>query len=389
MNMHQAKRPVVVEVKRRKLLGLPFAKNDNQPSTADHAVVVALGSAEIVDGAVRQSIVSDGGGARDDGGPKKETDHQKVFRLVGERKFEDAARLAKRLIDAGNIDGFFIYGAAPAFRKATEAFAEHVAVSRRGAFSEIQTIKPEMAQVMLTANENNRNIHVRGLTARLRDIIDGRWELNGQGLIVAKTGQLNDGQHRLWAILLSGVATRFSVFYGATRESRATLDLGEKRPPRDRFRFAGIPNDSRVASIVNLTHHLISGRDATETEKLDVYFADQDRYQFAAQIGNGVPKGSPTASLCAAAYLLSRSGYEDDIIKKFFREAKGVDSSHNKSPSFALLKALIGNRTSTPPITATPLEWIFTTCDLFLKWSAGKKTASIQKSEDLPAGVAL
>lgn len=50
----------------------------------------------------------------------EETEHDKVFRLVREGKFEDAARLAARLINVGQVTGFFIYGKSPEFTKASE-----------------------------------------------------------------------------------------------------------------------------------------------------------------------------------------------------------------------------------------------------------------------------
>lgn len=108
--------------------------------------------------------------------PAEETPHQKVFRLVGERRFEEAARLAKSLIDAGDVGGFFIYGGTPSYRKGDIIISDKVKASRKGAFSEIINITPEIAQRILSRNPNNRKIVVRagsGLAGKMRDILGG------------------------------------------------------------------------------------------------------------------------------------------------------------------------------------------------------------------------
>lgn len=363
-------KPVVVETKRR-LLGLPLAKNDNAAKAIDHAV------AAIAMPATALTAI-----------PRDETPHEKVFRLVGERKFEEAARLAKKLIDAGDVSGFFIYGSNPAFRKASDAFTDHIAKSRRGAYSEIQTITPEWAQAMLSANEDNRLINTRGLVDRLRDIVDGRWELNGQGLIIAKSGELNDGQHRLWAILLSGTPVKISVFYGAQRSTRGTLDTGKIRVTKDRFRFSGIPNDVRASAVVSLTHRILEGRDATEAEKIAYYDKDSVRFQIAVNLGNGLPKGTPVASLSAAGYLLLRAGRAEEAVKKFYREIRGVDVPVKGSASFLLFKALLEKEKGL--IGKTPQQQAFTVASLYLRWETGKRAAAtIQVINELPEALVI
>lgn len=302
--------------------------------------------------------------------PAVESEHQKVLRLVGESRFEEAARLAKRLIDAGSVDGFFIFGGTSTYRRAESAFIANVATAKRGVFTEVVSIGPEMAQVILKGNNENRRINQRGLVDRLRDIAEDRWQLNGQGLIIAKTGELNDGQHRLWAILLTGATVRIPIFYGAQRETRRTVDTGKVRLTSDRFRFAGIPNDTRASSIVSLAHKIIKGRDATESEKLDFYNDDPDTIQAAVHLGNSTPKGTPVQAFCTAGYLLLRAGKSPEKVTEFFREARGSETPRKGSASFALLKVLLSRESK--QLGRSPVEQAYTIADLFLRWEAGK-----------------
>lgn len=387
MTAVQARSPVVEYRKRRAFNPLLDAEkyfkkqaNGNQPRVLDDV------SKESIEAAVANLLPPEPPASPII--PVEETPQQKVFRLVGERRFEEAARLAKRLIDAGDVGGFFIYGGTPSYRRFESAFVANIASSKRGFFTDVQNVSAELAQIILKANEDNRLINARGLVDRLRDIADGRWEINGQGIIIAKTGELNDGQHRLWAILLLGATVRIPIFYGAARASRGTLDTGKIRLTKDRFRFSGIPNDTRASSVVSLTHRILFGRDATEAEKVDFYYTDPDNFQDAVRFANNMPKGAPVASISTAGYLLLRAGRQTESVAKFLREVRGVDVPRKGSASFALLKLLLEKQAKA--LGNTPAEQAFTVADMFLRWEAGKNfRGSIQAVSSLPEALAI
>jgi hypothetical protein len=95
---------------------------------------------------------------------------------------------------------------------------------------------------MLARNVENRP-HKIGQTRRLRDdIAGGLWQVNGESLVFAVDGSLNDGQHRLRAVADGGVAIRTVAVFGVSRESRFTLDLGRSRNPSDILHFQGFRN---------------------------------------------------------------------------------------------------------------------------------------------------
>lgn len=302
-----------------------------------------------------------------------ETPHQKVFRLVRERRFEDAAKLAKRLIDAGDVLGFFIYGGTAEFRRTSASFADRVRASAKGAFSEIQDLTPQLAQVVLENNEGNRKIRVAGLTKRMRDIVDGRWRLTGQGLIVAKSGELNDGQHRAWAALLVGVSVRIPIFYGAARNTVPLLDDVEGRTGPDRFFFAGVKNYTIVSAMVGLAHRIDAGRAATESEKFDLYEESEQEYQGAAVLVGGLPKGSSPTAFGVATIFLKREGAVPSRVAKFMEEIKTGVGLTRKSPTLALRDA-INTKTFKAPIE----HQVYTIMRLFHLWDAGKKIIAIE-----------
>ena len=108
--------------------------------------------------------------------------------------------------------------------RAGEWLLAKVQQGRLGEFAEVVTVTPELAQLLLNNNEGNRNIRQSLVMTIAADIEGGRWDLNGEAIIVAKDGSLNDGQHRLSAVLECGQPIRTFVVFGANRDSRFTVD---------------------------------------------------------------------------------------------------------------------------------------------------------------------
>jgi hypothetical protein len=116
-------------------------------------------------------------------------------------------------------------------------------------FTEVKTITPQMAEVMLTNNVDNRGIKPAKLEQITADMRNGRWSFNGEPIIFADTGELNDGQHRLTAVKQSGVPTQMLIVFGVKRETRTTVDQGVNRNPGDYLNMLGVANAYQVASI--------------------------------------------------------------------------------------------------------------------------------------------
>lgn len=98
----------------------------------------------------------------------------------------------------------------------------------------IEVITPDVAREYLKCNTRNRAIrksHVNILVSSMRE---GKWVLNGQPIIFDDEGALIDGQHRLEACVLSGVAIMSYVVRGVS-DSRAftTIDVGKPRGAHD------------------------------------------------------------------------------------------------------------------------------------------------------------
>jgi hypothetical protein len=131
-------------------------------------------------------------------------------------------------------------------------FRECVHRSRNEIFSEIKTVTPAMAEVLLNQNHDNRNIRPVKLDQLISDMQNGRWAMNGEPLIFAKDGSLNDGQHRLMALVQAKVPLPMLFVFGVERETRTTVDQGATRSPGDYLHMGGVANGAIVAAIARL-----------------------------------------------------------------------------------------------------------------------------------------
>jgi hypothetical protein len=106
-------------------------------------------------------------------------------------------------------------------------------------FAELVTVTPGLAHTILAANEGNRSLRPVKVRHFARDMKLGRWPVNGQGIIVSNTGELNDGQHRLHAIIEANVSIPMFVAFGPRRETRVTVDQGTAKTAGDYLHMLG------------------------------------------------------------------------------------------------------------------------------------------------------
>ena len=96
----------------------------------------------------------------------------------------------------------------------------------------MELITPEKAKRIMVKNIANRNINKKRVTQYATSMERGEWVENGQTIVLSKEGFLLDGQHRLSAVIKSGVPVRFIVAYLSGVESSpigVPIDLGQSR----------------------------------------------------------------------------------------------------------------------------------------------------------------
>ena len=95
---------------------------------------------------------------------------------------------------------------------------------------EIVRVTPELAAKLVAANHaDNRPISQFAVSKYARDMAAGRWVVTHQGIAINRAGQVVDGQHRLLAVIESGVPVHMAIVTGCNLEYDSPLDQGRAR----------------------------------------------------------------------------------------------------------------------------------------------------------------
>lgn len=124
-------------------------------------------------------------------------------------------------------------------RNASLWLDDQVARSQNGVITQVIDLDPPLARVLLGRNQDNRKISASTVEKYARDMANGSWVFNGEPIIIARDGRLNDGQHRCEAVLLSESTVQAILVIGTDRDSRLTVDQGKMRLAGDYLAMNG------------------------------------------------------------------------------------------------------------------------------------------------------
>lgn len=220
-------------------------------------------------------------------------------------------------------------------------------------YARIETITPEIATAYLKKNVKNRHVRKNTITKYARDMKNGKWQLNPQGISFYEDGSLADGQHRLMAVVSAGVPVDFLVVYDVPNES-TILDYGMKRRIPDILTFAGLEATNESVALVNLLFR-IAGCSSITIPFIHSFIDKNEEFissaiylvQHGCESKNAL---SRNAAMAAAAFCALYSGVEADVIDEFFRCVNSGRYREDKNQGAAIvLRNLLleGNATKT------------------------------------------
>jgi|SRR5215203_701474 len=124
---------------------------------------------------------------------------------------------------------------------------------------ELKRVAPEDAEALLATNSHNRNLRPARVIQLANAMRRGEWEVNGQTLKIASDGTLIDGQHRLHAVVQSGIPIETLVMRNLPPEAQDTVDTGRKRRLADILKIEGYKDTHALAAAVNILHRYRNG----------------------------------------------------------------------------------------------------------------------------------
>ena len=201
-------------------------------------------------------------------------------------------------------------------------------------------VTPQMAQRWLENNISNRTIRMANVSRLALEIMEGRWICDPSLPPVAfdTSGRLLNGQHRLHAVVRSGVAVQMYVATNVSPSVMSVMDQGVSRQAGDVFKIKhGLTNPKDVAAAVTAWYrwkhfpdlvwqsHMIPSAQVL----VDIYEQDVDDWSEAVMLGNRLHK--PTrmikAAVAAVAFRVNTTSKSDPSV--WFDFVNGLATGEN------------------------------------------------------------
>jgi len=211
---------------------------------------------------------------------------------------------------------------------------------------------PEKAKELLAINVRNRTINQQLVNRIAGDISRGKWQVNGETIKVSSTNKLLDGQHRLSAIIKSGMPCYMWLVDGLDESCHATIDSGLPRGAHHTLQIEKIPNANLLASTINLIKKIedkaitVSKR-TSNVEILDHYMKDPSGFDAATKFIAGrrwLRRYAGNSLACACYYIAS--GLSEDQAIEFFDKISSGAGLNEGSPILTCRNYLIKQRES-------------------------------------------
>lgn len=242
-------------------------------------------------------------------------------------------------------------------------------------------VTPELAKQWLEANTHNRPLSEELVIAYMVDMLDGRWQYNGDAIRFDHTGRLIDGQHRLHACVEAGVPFETDVVTGLAPEAIRTIDIGRVRTAGHIAHLEGVENASVACAIAGLAVlHRKYGIERMndprhKPTKTEVVEAARTLAGLDAAIARARALGYKIAPPRVVGFCFWAFAEQDrKLAERFFDElAHGLNLSQD-NPVYHLRERLLSNRRSKAKLPQLELVALF-----FKAWLAYREGRPLRR----------
>lgn len=205
--------------------------------------------------------------------------------------------------------------------------------------TDIRIVTPEEAASILTKNTRNRPVNATRVALFETYLRNGEMQLTHQGVAISSSNVLLDGQHRLIAIVNTGIPAKLMITTGLPDSVFSVLDTGAKRTAGDILGINGAVQCSTMAAGIRLyilyqriPELMWNGQNASQiartTSISKVYNDDKDGWTHAATIAraNRLTKIITPGPMSCLIYLAMDFEYSLQYLEEFlFKLKSGYD----------------------------------------------------------------
>lgn len=261
---------------------------------------------------------------------------------------------------------------------------------------QLMSVTPELAASWLKMNTKNRPLSILTIKRYVSEMNAGTWRHpTGESLIFDTDGVVQQGQHRLHAVVVSGKTIEFWVMFNADPNDFEVIDTGKKRSIGDVMSMQGVKNQNVVAATTRLLYlHMNAGHSLngswdqtklTRSEQLNFH----QRYEKIIQ--NAVLEGERlrrTARISASQFASVHAYIQiiSNDISQLDKFVEGVSTGSmlpNQSPILALRTWASSPRPVTRNSQKVGVSIITKSWNAYIK-GAPMKTAYWRADESMP-----
>lgn len=218
-----------------------------------------------------------------------------------------------------------------------------------GRFNGLKTMTVDAAAAtrLLAINTGNRRISQRRVTQIASQMKLGHFENTGEPIIVSDEGILNNGQHRLLAVVEADAAVEMDVRFGIPRRAFVKTDTGAARSGADVLSIRGISGSAQIAMALRLLIAYERGlpehlRDYITNDEINrAYDRWPDIAEAVAKVQvyrfNPLIRSTPLYATTFLAMRAPRAGRVDDWLHVL---ATGLEA-HREHPAYVLRERLL------------------------------------------------
>ena len=207
-------------------------------------------------------------------------------------------------------------------------------------------VTPALAQKLLELNTGNRPMRPNHVAEIARAIKEGEFKLTHQGIALDTKPRLQDGQHRLAAVMHTEIATPMWVSVGQDPANFDIIDVGRPRTYGDVLALEGETNVFVLGATVRLVYQYQHGTASemragkiSNHQMNEEFQRDPEGFRNAVRVGNIVGQHVDLTKTAAAAgyYLIARVNRTKDVDEWF----DGLISGENISGARVVLTRML------------------------------------------------
>lgn len=211
--------------------------------------------------------------------------------------------------------------------------------------SAIETITPDLAAQYLQKNIINRQLRKMYVESLAGDMKRGDFILSHQGIAFDVNGRLIDGQHRLNAVVMSGVSVPMWVTRNVGVGAFRVMDIGAKRTIADSLRV-----NKKSAEPIAYIVRILTGRGRVTPAQVIALDAELGHYvekllEYCGTAARGV-SSAPVKAAAVMAMYMNPSPQNIDFVLNTYRDLVlfKVENLPNSGASFLRQLALGSTR---------------------------------------------